>query len=69
MINIYELQRFLDKQRDDLLDFLKPVGLAVDSASFCPKWQTKHSQPEHYNISEMTSLELKLKLYKVVKYG
>ena len=37
MINLYELQRFLNKQQDDLLDFLKPTGLALDSASFYPK--------------------------------
>lgn len=63
-MTIYQLKRFIEKQREELLEYLKPVNLGLSQASFTPTWQEKMSIPNYYDVSEMTSLEITIKLYR-----
>ena len=63
-MTIYQLKRFIEKQNEELVEYLKPVGLGLSITRFTPKWQEKRSVPEYYDVKEMVSLELVVNLTK-----
>lgn len=67
-MTIYQLKRFIEKQREELLDYLKPVRLSLSQASFTQKWREEEKDKKvlaYYDVKDMISLEINVQLYKL----
>ena len=63
--NRYDLERFIERQNQELAAFLKPTGLIMSCSSFTPTWKKEMSKPEYYDCKDLTSLRLTIEFVKV----
>ena len=61
---IYDLEQFIDRQNNELVNILKPLGLTPSITTFTPIWKPQKSEPKYYDAKDLTSLKLTIEFVK-----